>query len=82
LREGQAARALSVLTSFEQTTEGPGAMQEERSAAATMARCALALRGETQHGGARALFEDFARRYPKSAYAARLERTCLPKSPR
>ncbi|HTU62809.1 MAG TPA: hypothetical protein VMF89_30310 [Polyangiales bacterium] len=77
LREGQAAHALSVLTSFEQASPGPGAMQEERHAAATMARCALAQRGETKQ-----LYEEFMQRYPKSAYAARLQRTCLPKSAR
>lgn len=78
LREGQAARALAVLTAFEQTSAGPGAMREEREAAATMARCALAPRSAiTQE-----LYDDFARRYPKSAYAPRLERTCLPKAPK
>lgn len=77
LREGQAAHALSVLTSFEQTTPGPGAMQEERHAAATMARCALAQRSETKQ-----LYDEFMQRYPNSAYAARLQRTCLSKSAR
>jgi hypothetical protein len=77
LREGQAAHALSVLTSFEEAAPGPGAMQEERHAAATMARCALAQRGETKQ-----LYDEFMQRYPNSAYAARLQRTCLSKSAR
>ena len=77
LREGQPSRALAVLTSFEQANAGPGAMQEERHAAATMARCALAQGSETKQ-----LYDDFMQRYPKSAYAARLQRTCLLKSAR
>lgn len=77
LREGQPAHALSVLTSFEEATPGPGAMQEERHAAATMARCALTARGETKQ-----LYDEFMQRYPNSAYAARLQRTCLSKSTR
>jgi|GEM_PF-4870372 len=77
LREGQAAHALSVLTSFEAAAPGPGAMQEERHAAATMARCTLAQRGETKQ-----LYDEFMQRYPNSAYAARLQRTCLSKSAR
>ena len=77
LREGQAAHALSVLTSFEEAAPGPGAMQEERHAAATMARCALAQRSDTKQ-----LYDEFMQRYPKSAYAARLQHTCFPKSAR
>ena len=77
LREGRAAEALTVLTTFEQGLEGPGAMQEERHAAATMARCALARRGETK-----TLYDDFMQRYPNSAYAQRLQRSCRPKSAR
>jgi len=77
LREGQAAHALAVLTSFEQANVGPGAMQEERHAAATMARCALA-----QHGDLAKLYDEFMQRYPNSAYAARLQRTCLAQSAR
>jgi hypothetical protein len=74
LREGRPADALSVLTSFEQAAAGRGAMQEERAAAATMARCALQ---KTKQ-----LYDEFMQRYPKSAYAARLARTCLPKPAR
>lgn len=77
LREGHAAHALSVLTSFEEAAPGPGAMQEERHAAATMARCTLAQRSETKQ-----LYEEFMQRYPNSAYASRLQRTCLSKSAR
>lgn len=80
LREGHPAHALAVLTDFEQSISGAGAMgamQEERDAAATMARCALAQRGETKQ-----LYETFMQRYPKSAYDVRLQRTCLPKPAR
>jgi hypothetical protein len=77
LREGQAAHALSVLASFEATAPGLGAMQEERHAAATMARCALAQRSETKQ-----LYGEFMQRYPNSAYAARLQRTCSSKTVR
>lgn len=82
LREGRAAEALAVLTSFEQSVPGRGAMQEERNAAATMARCALARQGDATSGSAQELYDGFMQRYPKSAYAARLARTCLVKTPR
>jgi hypothetical protein len=77
LREGRPVDALAVLTDFERAAAGRGAMQEERDAAATMARCALQPRSETKP-----LYDDFMARYPKSAYAARLARTCLPKPAR
>jgi hypothetical protein len=73
LRHGKAAEALAVLSAFEHDNPGPGAMQEERNAAATMARCALAQQPEAS----RELYDAFVQRYPKSAYAARLHRTCL-----
>lgn len=72
LRTGQPAQALEVLTRFERETPGPGAMQEERNAAATMARCAL-------NGPSQALFAEFTQHYPNSAYAARVRRLCSPK---
>lgn len=74
LREGRPADALAVLTSFEQAAAGRGAMQEERAAAATMARCSIQ---KTKQ-----LYDEFMTRYPQSAYAARLARTCLPKPAR
>jgi hypothetical protein len=77
LREGRPGDALTVLISFERAAAGRGAMQEERDAAATMARCALQQRSETKQ-----LYDDFMTRYPKSAYASRLARTCLPKPAR
>ena len=73
LRSGQAAQALAVLEAFEREADGPGEMQEERAAAVTMARCAL-VQAEPDK---RELYSAFAQRYPKSAYAARLRRTCL-----
>lgn len=75
LREGQPAHALAVLNDFEQAHEGAGSMQEERHAAATMARCALA-----QHTDAKPLYDAFVQRYPNSAYAARLQHVCLTKA--
>ena len=73
LRKGQPAQALEVLTRFEHEAPGPGAMQEERFAAATMARCALNSQTSSQ------LYEQFTQRYPNSAYSARVRRLCLPK---
>jgi hypothetical protein len=73
LKSGQAAHALEVLTGFERSTPGPGAMQEERNAAATMARCTLDPEAASQ------LYEAFVRQHPNSAYVARLRRTCQPR---
>jgi hypothetical protein len=76
LRKGHPDQALDVLTRFEREAPGPGAMQEERNAAATMARCTLS---KTQNGNTRELYDGFVRRYPNSAYAARLRRICSAK---
>jgi len=73
LRGGQAAQALTILEAFEREAAGSGEMQEERAAAATMARCALARAEQDKRG----LYGEFVQHYPKSAYAARLRRTCL-----
>jgi hypothetical protein len=73
LRKGQPAQALEVLSRFEHEAPGPGAMQEERFAATTMARCAL-----NAHSGSE-LLKEFTQRYPNSAYSARVRRLCLPK---
>ena len=73
LREKQPARALETLEAFERTAAGGGKMQEERSAAATVARCAL-----TASDG-KELHDAFVRRYPSSAYALRIKQTCLKK---
>lgn len=73
LRKGQPAQALEVLTRFEREAPGPGAMQEERFAAATMARCALSSRTGSE------LFAQYTQRYPNSAYSARVRALCLPK---
>lgn len=75
LRKGQPAQALELLTRFERESKGPGAMQEERSAAATMARCALA---GSNHATSE-LYAAFTQRYPNSAYAARVRRLCSAK---
>jgi hypothetical protein len=73
LRKGQPTQALEVLTRFEHEAPGPGAMQEERFAAATMARCALSAATGSE------LYTQFTQRYPNSAYSARVRRLCLPK---
>lgn len=73
LREHQPAHALEVLEAYEHAAAGSGAMQEERNAASTVARCALAA------DGGEGLYQSFVRRYPSSAYAARVRQTCVSK---
>jgi hypothetical protein len=71
-----------VLESFEREVAGGGEMKEERAAAATMARCALAAASDGTEKADRAgreLYDEFIGRYPKSAYATRLRRSCLHK---
>jgi hypothetical protein len=69
LRDRQPARALDILNECERNVV-PGRMREERQAAAFVARCALF---PDQHA---AMLSEFTHDYPRSAYAARVQRSC------
>jgi hypothetical protein len=69
LRDRRPALALDILNECERNVT-PGRMREERQAAAFVARCALFPEQRAT------LLGEFTRNYPRSAYAARVERSC------
>lgn len=70
LRAGDARGARQLIEDFERAAQGGGKLHEERSAAKTLAECALTPARRPQ------LLREFEGRYPGSAYAARLRRGC------
>jgi hypothetical protein len=69
LRDRRPAQALDILNECERNVT-LGRMREERQAAAFVARCALFADQRA------ALLAEFTRNYPRSAYAARVRRSC------
>lgn len=69
LREQNPRLALALLSDLEREVP-QGQLREERSAAETMARCALGF------GAPLLLAREFSERYPESAYVARVRQVC------
>jgi len=69
LREGNARLALALLDDLDRAVP-QGRLGEERAAAGVMARCALGV------GPPSVVADDFAKRFPNSVYAARVQQAC------
>jgi hypothetical protein len=72
LREGNPRLALALLEDLDRAVPN-GQLGMERSAASTLARCALG------YGSPSALLEDFSKQHPSSAYLARIRQECATK---